>query len=133
MAYEYAVDNLDVYKKAVDILDSASTLAGKSLISPLLVNKFAGLVTELVCAWDTWPVEAKSNALFEVRRTANSARPLIEVARRSGVLEQAEAKRLEEEIDSISKMLFAMARKMSSSIREVDKKVLAPVPEDSGD
>lgn len=132
MAYEYAVDNLDVYKKAVELLDSTSTMAGKFLISPILMNKFSDLVTELVCAWDTWPVEAKSEALFGVRRTANTARPLIEVARRCGALEQAEAKRLEEEIDSISKMLFAMARKLGSSSKEVEKKVLEPDVENSG-
>lgn len=132
MAYEYAVDNLDVYKKAVDILDSTSTMTDKFLISPILVNKFADLVAELVCAWDTWPVEAKSEALFGVRRTANTARPLIEVARRSGALEQAEAKRLEEEIDSISKMLFAMARKLKSSSKQVEENISEPVLEDSG-
>lgn len=126
MSYEYAVDNLDVYKKAVDLLDSTSTLPDKSLISPILVHKFAGLVTELVCAWDTWPTEAKSEALFKVRRTANTARPLIEVARRSGVLDKAEALRLEGEIDSISKMLFAMARKMSSGPKQTEESMAAP-------
>ena len=110
MEKKFGLEHLDVYQKAVGILDAAAVLSSEGPLGPLFAAKSAEVVTTLIDGLEAWPAEERKEALFRARRVAHHLRPFIEAGARNGLFDEAEAKRLVGEVESVSKMLYAMAK-----------------------
>ena len=110
MNKEFGYNHLDVYQKALGILDTASGLPAGGTLAPLFTAKAAETVTAVIDAQEAWPAENRKEGFFRARHIAHQLAPFIEVASRNGLIKAEEAARLAGEAESVSKMLYALAK-----------------------